>query len=271
MGVVDFPRDAQGRIIVHPPTETAPEAAPPAAARPVRALDPGAHVSMDLPGAPVETAEPGAPSFTPRQLAGAAALALLVAAALIVLITRATPAPAAGPLAQSTIAPPATTQPTASPEPTPFGAPLNAAIVAYFDYQRPDTATALENGTRVQPIARIGQAWVLLALADGGEVWVRWGDLPSPTLADLPDRAPAAAPPPTAPPAEPQDIAAPQQPGPASGAPAPCDEASATYRVAQEVPPYGRVLGLSCVSLDEAAARAGALAAELRATSEARP
>lgn len=110
-----------------------------------------------------------------------------------------------------------TAAPTLAPTTTPFGAPLDAAVVAYFDYQRLDTATALDRDMRVLPVARVDHEWLQLQLQDSTRIWVRWRDLPSPSvelLGALPDLAPPTpTPAPTeAPPPTPAPVYVPPQP-----------------------------------------------------------
>jgi hypothetical protein len=100
-------------------------------------------------------------------------------------------------------------------------ATLPRAVVSYHDYQRPETATALEAGRPYSVIARAGHEWLLIEVGSGAPVWVRAGDAglvvdgalvdlaPQPTAVPAP--APQivvvqqqAAPPPTAVPAVPQ-------------------------------------------------------------------
>jgi len=208
MGVVHFPRDGAGRIIVDPNeldaqviAGVAPSApAAPEMPRPVRAISPASRAAPALPEA--------VPLIT-WQSAAITAVLLLLAALVVVVMAHEIPA---RPLVGRPTAPPVA--PTAAPPTvTSFGAPLDAAIVAYFDFQQPDTATALDRDTRVQPIARIGHAWLQLQLASGTAVWVRWRDLPAPgaALDQLPDLAPPPTPLPTDPPtAAPAPIYAPQ-------------------------------------------------------------
>jgi len=129
---------------------------------------------------------------------------LLVAVALIALISRAGAAPTP-PLA--TPAPAASALPVA----TPFGAPLDVALVGYFDPHDLSSATALDSGTRIDSVARLGHEWLQLRVHNtaGPLVWVRWDALPAPSAAildTLPDLAPAptdAPPAPTSAPAAP--------------------------------------------------------------------
>jgi hypothetical protein len=97
-------------------------------------------------------------------------------------------------------------------------ATLPRAVVSYHDYQRPETATALEAGRPYSVIARAGHEWLLLEVGSGAPVWVRASDVGlvvDRALVDLapqPTAVPAqivvvqqqAAPPPTALPAVPQ-------------------------------------------------------------------
>jgi hypothetical protein len=55
-------------------------------------------------------------------------------------------------------------------------ATLPRAVVSYHDYQRPETATALEEGRPYSVIGRASFEWLLLEVGSGAPVWVRAGD-----------------------------------------------------------------------------------------------
>jgi hypothetical protein len=220
---------------------------------------------------PMQPAESAAPPVAPwslRQIALAIGAGLLIVLALVVLISRAgalaPPRPlAATPAASATV--PAPSPPAA---PTPFGAALDVAMVAYFDPNDLTTATALEPGRRVEPVARIGHEWLQLELEDGALVWARWTDLPAPS-ASL-DALPDLAPPPTAvppPPASAPPVIQPAHSAPA--APGDCDPAVAPYVVHRQVEAFGSVDGCSYVSAEQAEQNADQLEAELRANAAA--
>jgi hypothetical protein len=77
------------------------------------------------------------------------------------------------------------------------------AIVAYFDYGNPATATAIERGTPYTPVGRIGQRWLLVEIDGGGRVWAYAEDLGATVDPALPDLATPAPAPPAAPAARP--------------------------------------------------------------------
>jgi hypothetical protein len=52
-------------------------------------------------------------------------------------------------------------------------ATLPRAVVAFHDYQRSETATALEEGRPYQVIGRASFEWLLLEVGSGAPVWVR--------------------------------------------------------------------------------------------------
>jgi hypothetical protein len=260
MGVVNFPRDAQGRIILEselPAAAPEPEAEP--TPRPVRATEPGRRTPMaSLLPRPQSDQEPATPARPPARswpTIAAVVCGLALALMLVLLLQQAPAAPRAQPTIQPTFAP--TLAPSALPA---FGAPLDVALVAYFDPADPATATALEDGRRVLPVARHGREWLQLQLEDGARVWVRWRDLPAPSasLDQLPDLAP---PPPAT--AAPIVVAQPRQP-------AVCDEHSAPFRITRQVMngsiPIGELAVWSCVSAEDAEAQAAQREAELRAT-----
>jgi len=247
-------RDAQGNIKLD--DDAPPEQATMPA---LAAAAPSGRIAAFLPPDPrpsAPTAAPSRPNW--RVWAGAALVGLLVAVALIAMLNRGVAAPLAA-------SPTAAAPPSAAPAVAPFGTAIDVALVAYFDPRDPNGATALEHGTRVLPIARIGETWLQLQLADGSAVWVRATALASADLARLPDRAP----PPTDVPAAPVYVAPPIAPA----TPIPCDEATAPYRVARRIErggiPIGEVRGWSCVSQAAADASAAQQEQQLRGTVEA--
>ncbi|HET8699644.1 MAG TPA: hypothetical protein VFO94_19320 [Gammaproteobacteria bacterium] len=255
-------RDEQGDIKL---ADDTPLAAAPAPAP----TPPAGRIAAFLPPLPKRATPAVTETTTPPRrgvIAGAVVAGLLLAAILIALISRdGEAAGQSGELAPRPSPLPATTP---APTATPYGAPIDGAMVAYFDPNDLTSATPLENGTRVVPVARIGHEWLQLRLADGAEPWVRWRDLPAPSasLDALPDLAPPTPAPTDVPPAPQPIYQAPAAPAP----PATCDEATAPYRVTRRVElsgiPRGSITAWSCASQAEAEARANAQEAQLRAT-----
>jgi hypothetical protein len=96
-------------------------------------------------------------------------------------------------------------------------ATLPRAVVAFHDYQRPETATALEEGRPYSVIGRASFEWLLLEVGSGAPVWVRAGDAGLVVDAALVDYAPLPTPVPAP---APQIVVVQQQAPPAEPAPA---------------------------------------------------
>jgi hypothetical protein len=199
-----------------------------------------------------------------RLVVAAGALALLAVLMTVSVIgsRSAVPAAPAGPTAVPTM--PAT--PAATSGPTLTAMPPNTApraLVGYFDYGDPTTATPIERGTTYTPVGRAGQRWLLVELDGGGRVWAVAEDLGAtvdPALPDLAARAPASAAP--APPA------APMRPG-ASAPAVPAVPSCAWVEVRRDVyddtgTPIGFVVSGGCGQA-EAEANAQAEAEKMRA------
>jgi len=268
--------------------ETAP--AEKAAALPA----PDGRIASFLPPSPKQSA-PAASKAAPlsrRAIAAAVAAGLLLGLVLIIGISRIGASPQDGAVSLS-ITP--IGAPTAAPSPvaTPFGYPLGAATVAYFDPRDLSSATALESGTRFVPVARIARDWLQLRLANGAAVWVRWpegasgigcqvsGEAPGSRnpvpdtrypcgLDSLPDLAP-----PTDAPAQPTPAPLFQPPAlsPQPSAPHECqtvaERDAAPYKVVVQVKDdagriIGTAMGASCLSQEVAERHAEEHAAEVR-------
>jgi hypothetical protein len=250
--ITDDDRDEEGNIRVATP-------APPSRGRTL------ADVLPPLADAPAAPDSSPAPASDPRrwgraEIAGVVS-GLVVAVALIALINALTPVPAAS---RTTLAPP-TEAPT-----VPTEAPTAMPVPHQDAYAAPDGAKlgTVPMTTTIQYRASAHPGWGGFDW-DGGIVWVQAGGA---DLAGLPDLTP---PRPTARPAIPAAPFVPAAAPPAPPTPTPCDPASAPYSVTIDVTgergiPIGTVMGISCVSRDEAAANAEAAAAQMR-TQVARP
>lgn len=207
----DWQRNGAGQIVIDPARESDDEET---GLQQIYAEARSAIAGADDSPAPAPQATQAQPSALTiragdwRIWAGAALGAFLIVIALGAALNRGDAAPLAAP-------PTAAAAPSAPPAATPFGTAIDVAMVAYFDPHDLSKVTALEHGTRVEPIARIGHEWLQFQLADGSAVWVRWRDLPAPSpaiLDQLPDLAPQptdAPPAPTAAPAAPAYVAPP--------------------------------------------------------------
>jgi hypothetical protein len=82
---------------------------------------------------------------------------------------------------------------TAAPLPT--LAPAGRAILARWDYRRPESAAALMSADIVRIVGMAGE-WRLVEVKGGAQIWVQSSDLPPGTTAiePLPDLAPRPAP-----------------------------------------------------------------------------
>jgi hypothetical protein len=85
------------------------------------------------------------------------------------------------------------------PEPAPLivanVATLSRAVIAYHDYQRPETATPLDAGRAYTVVGRAGFEWLLLDVGSGAPVWVRAFDAGLIVDGAVADLAPPPAPP----------------------------------------------------------------------------
>lgn len=123
-----------------------------------------------------------------------------------------------------------------------------------------------------------GLVLAVAAIAALNTFWPAPAPVARPTAKPAPTTAPTAPPTRTqAPTATPEPpTAVPTQPPPPTPEPViviqppPCDLQNPPYQVRMDVAPYGHVVGFSCSSVEEAQANADRLAAELRATAEAR-
>lgn len=263
-----------GRIIVDPEAEAlermdlmspqpAPEQAKPAPAT-AAPTPPGGTprtLSSLLPGG--EASQDAQPAQRPGIEAAASLVALALALVAIWAVTRplATPAPTT---AAPTAAPTVQATPAATSEPAVTALPPDAApraLVAYFDYQDAGSAVAIENGVRYQIVGRAGSRWLLITTEAGARVWALAEDLGVTVDPDLPDLSPPLPPAPAAP-------ARPVAPA----APVLCTDATAPFRATIEVPPGpkpsdigGIAGGWSCVSQEDALAKAEQNAALIRA------
>lgn len=148
-------RDEQGRIKLP---------APP------RAIDPLAQTALPLPNASASPITPR--STSPRLLVAGVLAGLIVAAALIALISFALPvAPAARPTARATLAP----SPVAAP-PAPSPAPIAPAVVA-FAAPGGDVLGPIDARQAYHFVARYGDAWLQADVPGSSRVWVRRADL----------------------------------------------------------------------------------------------
>jgi hypothetical protein len=205
-----------------------------------------------------DAARPQRQKLTRAELATLAGVALI--ACFILIYAWTTPSaptapPVARPAAQPTVH--ATAAATAAPAPTPL------ALVAYFDYADPETATAIE-APQIERVVGQAGGWRLVQVG-AARVWLLAEQLPAGVPADSPltDLAPR----PTARPA-----VVPASP------PAACTQDTAPYVVSRRVLlgtlPIGEATGFSCSSAAEAEAAAAQHEAEVRAnyakTSEAR-
>jgi hypothetical protein len=63
------------------------------------------------------------------------------------------------------------------PPPAPLAvanvATLSRAVIAYHDYQRPETATPLDAGRAYSVVGRAGFEWLLIDVGSGAPVWVQ--------------------------------------------------------------------------------------------------
>lgn len=188
--------------------------------------------------------------WTRKELAGLGAVALM--ALFILIYAWATPtAPTAPPVPRATAV--ATAQPTTAPTAAPVGA---AALVGFFDYTDPATATALTTAQITRVIGTAGDDWRLVDVGNA-RVWIAADHVPIgiPAANPLPDLAPRRpTPAPSAPAPVAQPVAAPV------AVPAPCTADIAPYVVSRRVQagtlPIGEVTGWSCVSAAEAEASA---------------
>lgn len=194
-----LPRDEQGRIITSPllPTDdlvdpveapptpilqTAPVGSPPPAAP---ARRPG-ELPTPFGQQPGKAAAPQ--RLTPRQIAAAAGVAVLLVALGWAALRTAPPAPAPAPTAAPTAAAP----PTATP------LPLLARAVVAFDAPDGTPVGALDPGRAYRLVEERG-IWRQLDVAGSGTVWVRsWemDGLPPIEPTPLPTAVPTLAPPP---------------------------------------------------------------------------
>jgi hypothetical protein len=112
-------------------------------------------------------------------------------------------------------------------------ATLPRAVVAFHDYQRSETATALEQGRPYSVIGRASFEWLLLEVGSGAPVWVRAGDAGLVVDAALVDYAPL----PTPVPAPAPQIVVVQQQAPAPAEPAPAVPQAAPVVIEQQGAP----------------------------------
>lgn len=259
-------RFARSEAPERPPEPPAGSTGSTTGSRFVAPIPPGEH----RPLAPAGEKVAGGRRVTRQQLLVAAgALVLLAVFAIIgawgsVTSGSASPAsaptPAAGATAVATPFPSSSPSVTALPPDT-----LPRAIVGWFDFQRPDTAVALDRATHYRIIGRAGTRWLMLATDADAHVWVLAEDVGLAVDPSLPDLAPR----PTAVPPAPR----PAQPAAsAPQAPAACTEATAQYHATVAVPAGERPTdvggyggGWSCVSQADANAKAQANADAIRA------
>lgn len=245
--ITDADRDEFGRIKVgdDPPPADSTEAQPVPERAPAR---PDTRITSFLPS----VAAPAAPAPRRRRrlsdvLVLAGVVALIVLAGVILWHTEPVASERPVSSAPSAVSAQSTPAPTLPPQPTPQP-PLAASWAPGGALTLSIDRTAVE-----RPVARYGDAWVLVSLTGGGEVWVAPGDLGlSPAevraLRDL-------IPPPT--PIVVERVVE---------VPAACGDYAYVLEVKDDRGvPLGTVTGRSCASQAEAMLRAEALAAEMRA------
>lgn len=170
--------------------------------------------------------------------------------------------PTAAPTPRATAV--ATFQPTAAPTVLPTAGP--AALVGYFDYSNPSSATALTAGQIRRVVGTAGERWRLVDVGNA-RVWIAADQVPAgvPADAPLPDLAPRRPAPVVLPAVQP--VAPPVAPL------APCTRENAAYIITRQVQagtlPIGEVTGFSCTSAAEAEANASAHEQQVHASYQA--